>query len=170
MQCPNCDHEILPEDGDTCPHCGWLLDKLPIKKKNQPFTNVELANIGSGIGCISAVGMFSIGFILLVFAFSNEASRFPSTWRIVLILACGLMMIRALYELYKSNRCVRCRCKLQLQHVSRKTLDTKSKREAYYGDKVQLLKIATYEDTYRCPHCGLERKHTHTMTVESTVV
>lgn len=69
MYCNKCGKK-LPQDANICPECGNILEANNIQKENEPKeeikkkskepSNIKLFLIGSGIGLLIVVAMFTV--------------------------------------------------------------------------------------------------------------
>ncbi len=168
MQCQNCEQEITVEDGEFCPFCG-ALPHLPVKKKKKKNEEIERLGAASQIGEESAIS-YKITALLCGLAFLAIALS-PNSSNLKIIPASIVGLASLLFFLFylMSNRCIRCRYRNTTTRISHEKIKSQQVNQIFYGNKRHIVEVNTFEDNFRCSHCGYERTHTYVETGKSSI-
>jgi DNA-directed RNA polymerase subunit RPC12/RpoP len=152
MQCPNCDREIIVEDGQFCPYCASPLNITgKSKRKNDhlqsPPTFMSPVTAGIlGVTVALAAGLF----VMQAFSIS------PIVYGVCAIGGIGVVSVFVL----NGHRCSRCGSLFTMKRVNRKRIGSRTADEekGRNGKHPYALLRVTYEDEFQCSVCGFEEK------------
>lgn len=150
MHCPNCDRELIVDDGQFCPYCGAPVDVVewPKKKKNDQNRDFGWDNlVMTGI-------LYMVAPVLLMLFIA------PRPLSINSFLAYGgggLAVSLVIWFLANNQQCSRCHRFFSMKHYERREIGRKKIYKVYHNQQMVVLRI-NCEDSFRCSNCGHEKK------------